>query len=410
MRTLLGISLILNLVLAVFWWVNAKREAAKVSESGVPPPGASAPSSASRNRVPMETTTRPHLEGSGMAPDSNPRARRLDWREIESTHYPEYVKRLRQAGVPEAIIGDLVIADVRKAFAPQGQAILGTNWTLHYWQKPAQHALNPDQVRQLEALEEQEQAVLSELLGRKITLQPLVDQLFLQIDSRNLALGFLPSEVQEKALAALENAGVRHFEMNHPAFAGTMDTEADLLRNSRRLEVLSEVLTPDELAQYRARISPNTPELTHRTRYMDVTESEFMRLVDVRDSLAGADPSQRTTREREAVQAILGPERAAEFEKSLDDSYMYARELARAQGLPDSAGEDVRRLRDQTEAEAARIQASTTDASQRSAQLDALRQRVEQTLTTAFGPEGGRMILGVSPWVSVLGQAGTPAP
>lgn len=334
----------------------------------------------------------------------------LDWRNIESSDYRVYVQRLRKAGVPEEIVRELVVADVRKAFAPRAHAILGTNGPARYWQKPQYDPPTPEQLDQLTALESEEQSVLSEILVVGPMVQRLVDRLYLQVDPREVALEFLPAGTRDAAKRELEEAGVRHHEMNDPSVAGGGNDPNGMDRFQKRLDVLSGLLTKEELESYRARIAPVSQELANRLQGIELSEQEFVRVVGVRLNMPGGQGEGHSMSELKVVSEILGDERAAQYFKRLDDTYHYAREAVQRYGLPAGVAEEVYALKEASQQEAKRIRATGGTEQEKRLELQSLRSGTERQMREKLGDQGFGLVSRIGAWLQLLETPGTSTP
>jgi hypothetical protein len=227
--------------------------------------------------------------------------------------------------------------------------------------------------------------------------------LYLQIDPREVALGGFPSEVQEAAKRALENAGIRHDELNNPSLAEGAEDPADLNRIQRRLEVLAGILSKEELEEYRARISPLTGELAKQVRAMDLTEAEFLKLLEVRMNASKLEESERKRVESETAVGILGNERATEFQKSLDWTYLYAREAVQHYGLKPDAANEVYELKRSSIQAALEIHSSTASEAEKKRRLRSIREEAIRQIRAKLGEPGSALVFRVvSPWLDVL--------
>lgn len=410
MRLILFISVLLNLILGMYLLGKSEGRLGKLDSSWKDP-------AANPDQI------RGRGEGNGPGGSETPEKRGelgtkglgdtpmgLDWRTIETTDYREYVRRLRQAGMPEDMVRELVVADVRKAYGPRAHALLGTNAPARYWQKPQYDPPTQEQLAQLEALEMEEQGILTEILGSAPRIQNLLDRLYLQVDPREVALDFLSPETREAAMRALDEAGVRHHEMNDPSVAEGGKDPNGMDRFRKRLDVLSEVLTNEELEIYRARIAPVMPEIAKRLQGVELTEQEFIRLVNTRldtPSVGGEDASRIGMKE---VTEILGDERAAQYIKSLDDTYHYAREAAQRYSLPAGVAEDVYALKQASQQEAARIRETGNAEQQKRLELQALRSRTERQMREKLGEEGFGLVSRIGAWLQLLEQPGSNTP
>lgn len=409
MHLLLGLSLLANVILAcrlLFAPGSSQPDSAldaagmALSKGSRHSPAAPGPGASRGGWSPSGTT-----DGATGLPD---------WRALESPDYREFVARLRKAGVPEDIIRDIIVADVRKTYAPQAKEILGVTRPHRFWHKPsqAQSTPTPDQIRRLNQLEQEEQSVITAVLGTPTSAQLLVDRLFVQMDSRNLALDFLPPDRRAAAELALEKAGIRHTEMNDPEFALEQAEDTDTRRMKLRLKTLEGVLTPAELADYQARLTPANSDIGNAVRFVDVSEEEYRRLLAAREAVSSkrATPGESPI-PTETARAILGEERAAVFEKSSDWTYLFAREAAYRYSLPDDVADDVYALKRSAMAEADQLRRQAgLSAPERQRQAVELQRRTEAALRQRLGADGMKLVARDNAWLQqlVLPPQGTP--
>lgn len=402
MRTLLYVSILLNLVLAAC--LLLRREGLPSDRPGLgmgsttkaKPTGAVHHDAGKRPEWVVSDKKSQELLHGGSAPNG------LDWRAIESSDYRVYVQRLRKAGVPEEIVRELVVADVCKAFAPRAHALLGTNPPPRYWQKPVYDPPLRGQLDQLRVLELEEQTMLTEILGASATIQSLVDRLYLQVDPREIALDFLPPETRAAAKRALDGAGVRHAEVNDPSLVEGEATPFGMDDVRKRLEILEGLLTPEEMETYRARISPGALNLAIRLKGIELTDREFVRLVGARLEAPSRENEDASTVPVAIVAGVLGEDRAAQYLKNLDNTYYYAREAARIYGLPTGVAEEVYALKQASEREAARIRQVAGPNQQTRNELQALRNRTERQMREKLGEPGFGLVSRVANWLQLL--------
>jgi hypothetical protein len=247
-------------------------------------------------------------------------------------------------------------------------------------------------------------------LGSAPRIQNLLDRLYLQVDPRAVALDFLSPEMRDAARRALDEAGVRHYEMNDPRVAEGGKDPNGMDRFRKRLDVLSEVLTNAELEIYRARIAPVMPEIAKRLQGVDLTEQEFIRLVNTRLDTPGVGGDDASRIGMKEVTGILGEERAAQYLKNLDDTYSYAREAAQRYSLPAGVAEDVYALKQASQQEAARIRETGNTELQKRLELQALRSRTERQMRETLGEEGFGLVSRIGAWLQLLEQPGSNTP
>src|SRR6266568_2421109 len=233
------------------------------------------------------------------------------WTEIESADYRQYVANLRAVGCPEQIIHDILAADLNQLYAPRTQAI----WKpprREYWQKPDRQTPNPDELKQLMALDKEKSGLFQELLGAPLKQQGLIDTLYLQVHGSEYQLLFLPADRREAALQALNDAG---FDQRESAFTISHPNEdPDQSLFDEKLKILENVLSSEQLDEFRLRNSRTATTLRTELQYFDCTPEEFKALLELREQNAkgrtyGPDLLNRAAATAE-VRTLFGDERA----------------------------------------------------------------------------------------------------
>jgi len=310
------------------------------------------------------------------------------WSEIESTDYRQYVANLRAVGCPEQIIRDIIVADVNQLFAARAQTIWKPRATA-YWQKYSNDQPSPDQQKQLIALDHEKRAVFQNLLGFKPSEQGLTDTLYLQLHGSEQQLLFLPPEKREAALKALADA-----DLESKAGMPHADEKKIFAEKTR---LLANVLSPEELAEFRLRNSQTGQQTRMELEYFNCTPEEFKSLYAARAQKAGdtgyyADLLNRTVATEE-VRKLFGDERAKEFERVTDMFYINTRRPAEEQGVPleriEQAWQVTRDARTTAE-----LVAKTTSlsAEERKNQVRALQLQTETRLQELLGNKASRAV------------------
>ncbi len=154
MKTVLGISLLTNIALALAVVRLSAHHSPVRDRWGSAP---TAPAMASAN-----ISTRPDGQPSETLPQPDLRFR---WEQLESADYRAFVANLRKVGCPEQTVRDIIVADVHNLYAPKClelQAKLSA-------QGESQRARQPDFGQALEAdsqkLHDEEADVVATLLG-----------------------------------------------------------------------------------------------------------------------------------------------------------------------------------------------------------------------------------------------------
>ena len=278
------------------------------------------------------------------------------WSEVESADYKEYISRLRAVQCPEETIRDIIVADINKLYAPREAPFKlvveapedgSGDW---HADRPRRQA-NFERRKQLHAIQREKNALLKELLGIELPLEPLRGR-----DSRSYEL----FEAAFKALPAHKRDAVREIQENYWQMSDALKDKYDHKRTPEYLEEyrqinidrkarLEQVLTPDELEEYDMRHSNVAQNLQNSLEGFNPTEEEFKAIyrgrkaieepyggligmatpVDAQGNpIATAQESSADRRQRmnEQIREALGPERARQYELSQDGTY---RTLAR---------------------------------------------------------------------------------
>jgi len=274
------------------------------------------------------------------------------WTEVESADYKEYISRLRAVQCPEETIRDIIVADINKLYAPREAPFKlvvdapedsSGDW---HADRPRRQA-NFERRKQLHAIQREKNALLKELLGMELPLEPLRGR-----DSRNYEF----FEAAFNALPADKREMVREIQEGYWQSSDALKDKYDHNRtpeyleeyqqiNAERRAKLAQVLTPEEMEEYDMRSSNVARNLQGSLVGFNPTEDEFKAIFRIRKAIeephggligivtpvdAQGNPLSTTTtvssaeRRRqinEQVAEALGPERARQYELSQDSTY-----------------------------------------------------------------------------------------
>jgi hypothetical protein len=288
------------------------------------------------------------------------------WSEVESADYKEYIAKLRAVQCPEETIRDIIVADINKLYAPREAPFKvvveapedgSGDW---HADRPRRQA-NFERRKQLHAIQREKNALLKELLGIELPLEPLRGR-----DSRSYEL----FEAAFNALPAHKRETVRAIQENYWQMSDALKDKYDHKRtpeyleeyrqiNADRRAKLEAVLTPDELEDYDMRHSNVARNLQSSLQGFNATEEEFKTIYRIRKGIeephggligivtpvdAQGNPistaqssSDRRREMDEKIKEALGPERAREYELSQDSTYRTLSSLGQRYGLSSDA-------------------------------------------------------------------------
>lgn len=322
----------------------------------------------------------------------------LRWSQLESEDYRAYIANLRGLGCPETTVRDLVVADVNNLFATRVKALVD-GVTGRFWELTSRETdfeqLVEEKQRQLHDLREERAALFEALFGET---NPLAAEEDLGIATARRAnwerlTDFLPPEKRSQfadAKAALES--------QWEAFLNTPDV-TDAQRNARRQELeaglqatLRALLTPDELAELRLRES-GAAGLRHRLAGLELNETETRLAAQIQFERDGASQARRepdVAAAEASLQGLLGPERWAAFQRSLDGRFDPFYRIAQRLELPASAAVEAFNLRCMAEAAAKglRAGAGAADPEAQQTALAGIAAETRKSLTALLGAKG----------------------
>lgn len=327
--------------------------------------------------------------------------RKLDWSAIESGDYAEYIANLRRIGCPEETVRDIILADVRKLYARRRAAITPPPRDFEYWRAPEERSTAAEDrqeadalAAQLLALDREERALVQELLG--VPPEAIVRGDLGPSPERLREVAFLPPERGLAVARALDALDERARELE---FAGEDAAAALAGLEAERRAVLAGLLTPAELLEYDLRHSPIAEELRLTFRGAGMTREEFTALFQLRQreeaALAAIPPdaldaaARREVIEAEttrALQALLPPQRLADFERARDPDFQVLYDLALDSRLEPAVATQVYDMRRTVAEQAARLENDPfLTPEQKRAGLAAMRRETERSIAEVLG-------------------------
>lgn len=207
----------------------------------------------------------------------------FDWRQVESTDYPTYIKNLRATGCPEQTVRDIVTADVAATFAARRAELLAARYRdFKYWETGVTNdAVLAEMNRQRHSVDAEMSDVLRDLLGpdaappattRDWHVAELDQQLsFLSADKREAARALLLRNEETDALIKSLSEARRPTE--DPEELNRILQAYD----GKRAE-LARLLSPEEIEQLEMTVSWTANNLRRAMVKFDPTEAEFQEI------------------------------------------------------------------------------------------------------------------------------------
>lgn len=260
------------------------------------------------------------------------------WSEIKSDDLRTQAENLRADGFPPVMVRAIVAAQISAKFAQRRKALNAAQADRPFWKNSA-----PDPATQAayRALAREEQLAIKDVLGP-------------DPDTRHTATlrrqfpGF-----SDETIGQLATLRERYDQQRADLFGSSRSLLPDdqdrinALDQAQRREIAS-VLAPQELEDYDLRMSNTANQLRFSLSAFDANEREFRALYKLQSAFdeqfgqyrPGLSDEERQARSiaqtklTEDIQAALGPERYAEYQRGTDGNYRQTTQLVARLELP----------------------------------------------------------------------------
>lgn len=396
-------SLAANAVLATVWY---KRQLASGAGVAAPLPDVAkvvGPASASRTppaRPAGATVDRP----------ANP------WTWPATAGFGDIAAQLRAAGVPRDLLRVIIKAEIERRAVAQQRELAAKRYAGEYW-RATTYRERVDYG-----------AALSEIfLNRSKQVRKALAEAQLEEDASS------GSSRRYGGIDATKAALVRQIEEDYAEIASQLrqsfqgitlakDQEQLALLEREKQADIAAALTPEELADYRMRVSPITSRLRGAMTLMDASEAEFRRIYQIYEAqptpgaggtvTIGGVSDLRTTASNEtpypALRQEFGEARFAEFVRANNREYQHLRSIAAQENVPVEAANRAFALREQAASSSQRIAADATlTTEQKTAALTQLARDTRAQLAIFLGEKASAGYVKSATWVSTL-EKGSP--
>jgi hypothetical protein len=360
------------------------------------------------------------------AENSGAAGTQVSWRELHTDDLKEFIRRLRAANCPERTIEDLILAEVNRRYAPKNRALWPENLTQNDYWKPyrrtidlAEQKKNRERMHAQQALQKEKSALLVELFGFDVEKQRLKEE---GIDADmmgwnpNGSLSFLPESKRDAAQKILDDFQEKEQDF-YASVQGAWDGDARARQKKleqEKFNSLAQILTPEELREYKLRNSQLASQLSSDIRNVSLTREQYEALYDIREkygdsiynwSDAGNDADtvkqiEQTKKDMQAqITGALGAGKAQELERAQDYSYQQLAHLAKRNDLPADTASKIYDFKQAAE-QAAQDLRSNNDLTpeQRQAALAQISSETQQSVKSALGDKLYRRYLNNGGW------------
>lgn len=342
-------------------------------------------------------------------PEPTPAPPSFNWASIESEDFKKYIQNLRDLGVPDETIRELIRAEITKLYRPKLLALRPPMNPEKYWERNygPYNQQTAEQRRQQTALYKEQTELLKSLIGETpLTREHPLMRAFTNASPEVLKqITELQTKMYEKQQALMEKTG------------GYMDGSSMADRRKIESEFLDEVAkltSPEQVEAYKLRNSEKSRQLRDELRAFSPTEEEFKAIFKAKEAEEAARPVSSVTgaqvREAQAKMVAtlaesLGSDRAKEYQLLQDYSF---RQLAES-GVAKESLLRIAEMKSTAETASRNIQRDTSlSPEQRTAARLAIRAETEKELATLLGERrakaypnsGGYWIRNLAPTVT----------
>jgi hypothetical protein len=357
----------------------------------------------------------------------------IDWRELESADYRQYIANLRRVGCPEPTIRDIIMTDVMRLYAQRRGQLSHNGRPFNYWETNDKRALKKDQLEerehQLALIDRDLPAVLRELLG--INYEREINKYFTDSAEDDRRLAFLSEDKRSRVLALRDQFEAKREQilLNHNSAASNSDLSPEEIAQLRQIDLeqataLKGALTPEEREKYYFATSDTGNRLRADLVGFNPTEAEFREIyerqqqIDAKYQYANLDDE--TVRAAKAADvaamdreltSVLGQDRIADYNRAKDPDYRAFSAFAEQYEIPTSTSQDVLAMQQVAQEQRQKLldDAQLTP-DRRAAALRIIQTETERAVREALGNATyDAFAHGVGSWIQNLGP-GVPVP
>jgi tRNA U38,U39,U40 pseudouridine synthase TruA len=346
----------------------------------------------------------------------------LQWSQLESSDYRQYIANLRAVGCPEATVRDIIITDVMRLYAARRGKFYQNGRAFKYWETDEKRKLKQTQLEEREAqlalIDKELPAILRELLG--INYEREVNKYFVDAEEDDRRLAFLSEDKRARILALRDQFEGRREQVLWEAPGGKPTPgQIEQLRQIDREQdaALAGAMTAEERYEFELTTSPTADRMRRELIGFNPTEAEFRQIFAREQALDTAyayqdtnDPDVRAAQAADEqkmtqdLQTLLGPDRFAQFEQTGNPDYQSLTLLAERFDLPPDVSQtvlDMRRLAE--EARSQLLSNQDIPADRRNAALNAIQAEAERATRQTLGDKAYDEYTRSATWIRGLG-------
>lgn len=346
------------------------------------------------------------------------------WENLRTDDLPTFTARLRARGFPIETIRAILAAQINAQFDARRKALDPEAENRPFWKN---YNFNPQvQIAQRQLYREQ-QKILRDLLGND------AEQMDPYTEARQQRFASILSPAKTAEVKQI----AREFDDRlQDLYAGgvnfTIDREKMNALEKDRHGAIAKVLTPAELAEYDLRMSNTSSSLRSQLAVFNPTEEEFRAIFKLQQpfdeqysmNYVSGPMTPEQSRQRfeaqkqlqEQIKTMLGPERAQDYERSIDYNYQQTSRLISRLELPPATTNQLYAVQKEVEARLNEIRGNRDlPAAERTEQLTALQRDALNKVTPllrdtrgleAYKQYGGNWLQNIVPRAVPAGSGG----
>ncbi|HTZ20244.1 MAG TPA: hypothetical protein VMC06_05115 [Opitutaceae bacterium] len=256
------------------------------------------------------------------------------WPDLQTDDLSALAARLRASGFPPALVRAILAAQLDEQFAARRKALRSAEANLPFWKGQTR---DPKLAVALVQLDREQQKLLRQLLGGDAETEDPRSRLY-----QNRSLDFLPTDKANTLSRLLRDYDERRSDLYASGFSSNTDRAKFDALGKEQHDALARVLTPAELVEYDLRNSSTAETLRTNLSAFNPSEAEFRALYPLQAAyderwgnelgltLSADERRQRDDAQKlltDQIKAALGPERAANYERTTDYNYRRTNQL-----------------------------------------------------------------------------------
>jgi hypothetical protein len=322
------------------------------------------------------------------------------WSTLQNSDLATLVARLRAAGFPSYVIRRIVSDQLGQEFAKRYADLMKQLFDRPFWKNANGVSFDPKIMTAMRAASKEYSDTLKSLVGE----DPGADDPLNTYQKRRY--GDLPKAKIEQLQAIESDYSDLSMQVQGAARGMILPEDQEklaLLEKEKRADLVK-LLTPEELEEYDLRSSTSANTLRSTLATFNPTEAEYRALFKLQSALDEQYPmptggmitseqmAPRQAAEKQLqpqIQALLGPDRYADYQLATDPKYQQVNRLVARLELPASTSVEVVNVQENIQKQAMALrQDGTLTPDQRNAQLAALAQQAQTQLTATLGLRG----------------------